>query len=91
MQAETNRKAKKSDTLAPESGVFLKMMQEKRQTESVSRFWRRFYRTFRREHERASVERAVANYYSSLADSEVEEHARWGELALTQFPNAKRG
>jgi hypothetical protein len=36
----------------------------------------------RRELERASVARAVADYYSSLSDDEVAELPRWGEFAL---------
>jgi len=36
--------------------------------------------------ERARVERAVADYYSSLSDNEVEELSQWGDFAMTQFP-----
>jgi hypothetical protein len=37
-----------------------------------------------RELERGVVEPAVADYYSSLTESEMEEHALWGEFAMEQ-------
>jgi hypothetical protein len=33
---------------------------------------------------------AVADYYSSLSDSDAEEHARWGEFAMAQWCDSQR-
>jgi hypothetical protein len=79
-------KAKKSFTLSPETVAFLEQMQKKRQAESVSAILEEILQDVRREQERASVDRAVADYYSSLSVDELEEQARWGEFALSQFP-----
>jgi len=79
-------KAKKSYTLSPETVAFLEQMRKKRQAESVSAILEEILQNVRREQERASVERAVADYYSSLADNELAEHVRWSEFALAQFP-----
>lgn len=43
-------------------------------------------KVLRREEELAALERAVENYYSSLSDAEVAEHARWTEFAEREFP-----
>ena len=86
-ESKSDRKAKKSYTLSPEIVEFLEAVRKKRHAESVSAILEEILQNVRREHQRASVERAVADYYSSLSDSEVEEHARWGEFALAQFPS----
>jgi hypothetical protein len=79
-------KAKKSYSLSRQTVAFLEQMRKKRQAESVSAILEDILQNVRREQERASVERAVADYYSSLTDAEVQEHAQWGEFALSQFP-----
>lgn len=86
-ESKSDRKAKKSYTLSPEIVEFLEVVRKKRHAESVSAILEEILQNVRREHQRASVERAVADYYSSLSDSEVEEHARWGEFALAQSPS----
>jgi hypothetical protein len=30
--------------------------------------------------------RAIAEFYDSLTDEDIEDHARWGEFALGEFP-----
>jgi len=84
--APNRRKAKKSYTLSPETVAFLEMLRSKREAESVSAVLEEILQNLRREQERAAVDRAVAEYYSSLSDTEAEEHSRWGDLALAQFP-----
>jgi hypothetical protein len=84
-KSKSDRKAKKSYTLSPEIVEFLEAVRKKRHAESVSAILEEILQNVRREHERASVERAVADYYSSLSDGEVEEHARWGEFAVAQL------
>jgi len=42
------------------------------------------------EQERTSVERAVADYYTSLSVQEVMDHADWGAFGLHEFPNEER-
>jgi hypothetical protein len=79
-------RTKKSYTLSPDTVAFLEQVRRKRQAESVSAVLEEILQNVRREQERASVERAVSDYYSSLADSELEERAQWGEFALAQFP-----
>ena len=34
----------------------------------------------------AKINQSVTAYYDSLSDEEVEELAKWGEFALSQFP-----
>jgi hypothetical protein len=34
-----------------------------------------------------TIERAVANYYSSLTLKEPDELAAWGDFALSEFPD----
>jgi len=84
-EAKSNRKAKKSYTLSPEIVEFLEVVRKKRHAESVSAILEEILQDVRREHERASVERAVGEYYSSLSEGEVAEHARLGEFALAQL------
>jgi len=81
------RKAKKSYTLSPESVAFLEGLLAKRRAKSVSSILEEILQNLRRENERASVEQAVADYYSSLTESEMTEQAAWGEFALRQLPN----
>jgi len=39
------------------------------------------------EQSRATVEQAVADYYTSLSREDATEHTAWGEFALGEFPN----
>lgn len=84
------RKAKKSYTLSTEVIAFLEGMRQQRRAESVSAVLEEILQDVRRGEERASVERAVANYYSSLSDDEAAEQEQWGEFALREFPREKR-
>jgi hypothetical protein len=86
----TGRKAKKSFTLSPDSVAFLETMREQRRAESVSAILDEILQAVRREHERRSLELAVANYYGSLSTEEVAEQADWGAFAFGEFPHEER-
>jgi len=81
------RKAKKSYTLSPESVDFLETMRKKRQAVSVSSVLEEILQAVRRQQGKATVERAVADYYASLSREEVEEQTHWGDFALREFSN----
>jgi hypothetical protein len=85
-----DRKAKKSYTLSPESVAFLEVMRKKQRAASISAILEEILQEVRREHDRAAVEGAIADYYSSLSAQEVAEQAEWGELALNEFPSGER-
>lgn len=55
---------------------------------SVSSIVEEILQVFRREQGKAALARAVADYYSSLAQQESEEQAEWGEFALREFHRA---
>ena len=61
------------------------MTRRKRHAASDSTIPEAILQTLRSEQERASAERAVADFYSSLSDEEVSEHAQWGEFALQEI------
>ncbi|MBV9085621.1 MAG: hypothetical protein JOZ62_23350 [Acidobacteriaceae bacterium] len=86
-----HRKAKKSYTLSQETVAFLEKMRSKRRAQSVSSILEEILQGFRREHERASIQQAVTDYYSSLSDNELKEQAAWGDFALRQLPKQERG
>jgi hypothetical protein len=88
--SKTDRKAKKSYTLSPESVTFLEAMRKKRRAGSISAVLDEILQAVRREHERAMVGRAVADYYESLSTEEATEQAEWGEFALREFPYEER-
>ena len=86
----SERRAKKSYTLSPESVAFLEALRKKQRAASISAILEEILQTARREHDRAAVDRAVADYYGSLSTDEVAEQAEWGELALREFPHEER-
>ncbi|MGD0298562.1 MAG: hypothetical protein ABSE86_15770 [Bryobacteraceae bacterium] len=79
------RKAKKSFTLSDESCAFLDAMRKRRRT-SASSILEEMLQAFRREQGKAALDKAVADYYSSLSQQESEEQTEWGEFALGEFP-----
>jgi hypothetical protein len=79
-------KAKKSYTLSPESVAFLETLRKRRRAASTSSVLEEILQSVRRQQERASIERSVSAYYSSLSDKEVAEQSEWGEFALREFP-----
>ncbi len=83
---KTDRKAKKSYTLSPESVAFLETLRKRRRAASISSVLEEILQAVRRQQERASIEKSVSAYYSSLSDQEVLEQAQWGEFALGEFP-----
>jgi len=66
--------------------AFLETMRRKRHGGSISSILEEILQAVRRRHERASVERAVTDYYSALSADEAAERAQWGEFALREFP-----
>jgi hypothetical protein len=85
------RKAKKSFTLSLESVAFLEAMRKQRRVGSTSAILDEILESVRREHERASVDLAVADYYGSLSTGEALEQAQWADFALSEFPGSERG
>jgi hypothetical protein len=83
----TNRKAKKSFTLSAESVAFLDAMRKKRRARSTSSILEDILRKARVEQEKATVDRTISDYYSSLTPDEVKEQTLWGEFAEREFPN----
>ena len=94
MASRTNSKrackAKKSYTLSPESVAFLETLRKKYRATSISAILEEILQHLRRQQERASVERAVTDYYGSLSGEEATEQAQWGEFALREFPSEER-
>jgi hypothetical protein len=82
----TEVKAKKSYTLSPESVAYLESLRKRRRAPSTSSVLEEILQAFRRQQERASIEKSVSAYYSSLSDEEAVEQAQWGEFALREFP-----
>jgi len=80
------RKAKKSFTLSVESVGFLEEMRKKNSAESTSAILEEILQAVRLEKKRASIERAMTDYYDSLSDAEVAEEKQWGEFARRAFP-----
>jgi hypothetical protein len=85
MPVRTARRTKKSYTLSPDSVTFLENARKKRRAQSVSAVLEEILQAVRNEEERASVERGVTDYYSSLSAAELEEQKLWGEVALDEM------
>ena len=85
-----HRKTKKSYTLSLESAAFLETIKKQRRAASVSAALEELLQSARREHQRAAIGQAVADYYSSLSDREFREQAQWGEFALREFRKTER-
>jgi len=85
-KSKVDRKAKKSFTLSTESVAFLEATRKNQRAPSISAVMEEILQAVRREQERASVERGVADYYTSLSTEEATERAAWGEFALGEFP-----
>ena len=81
----TQRKAKKSYTLSPESVAFLESVRKHRRAASISSVLEEILQSVRRQQERARIEKSVDAYYSSLSDQEAAEHAEWGDFATSEF------
>jgi hypothetical protein len=80
------RKAKKSFTLSAESVEFLESMRKTQRAASVSAVLDEMLQYARREAGKTALDKAVADYYSSLAAEEVEEGIAWREFAMREFP-----
>ena len=66
---------------------YVNLMRTRRRTSGCS-ILEETLQVFRREQGKAALARAVADYYSSLAQQESEEQAEWGEFALREFHRA---
>ncbi len=84
--SKLNIKVKTSYTLSAESVAFLQAMRKSRRAASLSAVLEEILSAARTAHERRSVERAVANYYSGLSATEAKDLAEWGDFALREFP-----
>jgi hypothetical protein len=83
----TDRKTKRSFSLSPESVEFLETLRQKEAADSVSAVLEDILQAARRAQELALVDKAVTDFYSSLSEEDQKEDVRWGEFALTQFPD----
>jgi hypothetical protein len=90
-QSTPERKAKKSYTLSLRSLAFLDRIKTQRRAASISSILEEIVQAAQREHDRASLGRAVSDYYNSLSDEELTEQARWGEFALGELSDTERG
>lgn len=68
-----------------ESVDFLEAMRKKHRALSVSAALEDILQSVKRAQERVAMEKAVADYYTSLSDEEVEEQRAWGDLATREF------
>ena len=87
---KADRKAKKSYTLSPESVEFLEASRKKRLAASTSAILEEILQNVRRENEQAAIERAVADYYTSLSNKQAAEQTEWGDFAEREFPDQER-
>lgn len=83
---QSERKAKKSYTLSPESVTFLETLRKRRRAASISAVLEEILQSVRRQQERANIEKSISAYYSSLSAEEAAELAEWGDFALGEFP-----
>ena len=81
------RKARKSYTLSLDSVGFLEDLRKKRQCSSTSSVLEEILQAARRAQGRVAVDKAVADYYTSLSPAEAGEQQEWGDFALGQFSN----
>jgi hypothetical protein len=79
--------ARKSYTLSPESVAFLETLRQRHRARSISAVLEEILQSARRAQEKKTVEKSVSDYYDSLSAEEGEEHARWGDFALSEFPH----
>ena len=79
MQA-TERKIKKSFTLAPEAVAFLSETREKRKAGSDSEALDMLLRELMLEAKRQALEAATKEYYDTASDEELAEQLEWAEI-----------
>jgi uncharacterized membrane-anchored protein len=80
MQA-TERKIKKSFTLAPEAVAFLSETREKRKAGSDSEALDLLLRELMLEAKRQALGAATKEYYDTASDEELAEQLEWAEMA----------
>lgn len=77
----TNRKIKRSFTLAPESVEFLRETRLRRSAESDSEALDLLLKEARREARLRELDAAVKEYYDTASDEELREQGEWAEGA----------
>ena len=80
MQA-TNRKIRRSFTLAPESVAFVSETRRRRKAGSDSEALDLLLREAMLEAERREIDAATKEYYDTASDEELAEQAEWGRMA----------
>jgi hypothetical protein len=75
----TNRKIKKSFTLAPEAVAFLSETREKRKAGSDSEALDLLLRELMQEAKRQAIDAAYKEYYDTASDEELAEQREWAE------------
>ena len=79
------RKEKRSYTLSPSAIAVLEEIRRERKAASTSSVLDDILHAIRLERKRKRLDRAVADYYSSLSDEEVREQSAWGDFAREQL------
>jgi hypothetical protein len=77
----TDRKMKKSFTLAPESVAFLSETRQRRKAGSDSEALDMLLRELMLEAKRQELEAATKEYYDTASDEELAEQLEWAEMA----------
>lgn len=77
----TQRKIKRSFTLAPESVAFLKEARKRREARSDSEALDLVLNELRLEARRQELEAATKEYYDTATDEELAEEVEWAEMA----------
>jgi len=75
----TNRKIKKSFTLAPEAVAFLSETREKRKAGSDSEALDLLLRELMQEAKRQAIDAAYKEYYDAASDQDLAEQLEWAE------------
>jgi hemerythrin superfamily protein len=81
----TERKIKKSFTLAPEAVAFVSQTREKRKAGSDSEALEMLLRELILEAKRQAIEAAITEYYDTASDEELAEEEQWAEMAGPGF------
>jgi hypothetical protein len=84
-----SRKVKKSYSLSVGSVKFVEQLRKTRRASSTSSVLDDIVQAYRRAQQRRSLERDIAQYYSSLPDEQVEEEAAWGEFAISELAKSR--
>ncbi len=78
-------KAKKSYTLSAESVAYLETLRKQRRAPSTSSVLEDILQNVQRASKKMALEKAVADYYSSLGEKDLDEQGRWADFAWAEF------